>query len=114
MDPINVLGKTLTEDIVETDWSYMYRQLHEHFYPERIDKSQTFAEWLNENVKIEYFSPSMVVRTGDYAGDPQKVRYWALMADGDNCEIDEPDWLDPLKHLNRDDWERRETDLDHY
>jgi hypothetical protein len=22
MDPINVLGKTLTEDIVETDWSY--------------------------------------------------------------------------------------------
>ncbi len=56
----------------------------------------------------------MAFRTGDYAEDPQKVRYWALMADGDNCEIDETDWLDPLKHLNRDDWEQRETDLDHY
>lgn len=114
MDPINVLGKTLTEDIVETDWSYMYRLLHKNFYPERIDKSQTFAEWLNENVKIEYFSPAMVVRTGDYAGDPQKVRYWALMNDGDNCEIDEVDWLNPLHYLTRDDWERREKDLDHY
>jgi len=56
----------------------------------------------------------MVVRTGDYAGDPQKVRYWALMNDGDNCEIDEVDWLNPLHYLTRDDWERREKDLDHY
>jgi dimeric dUTPase (all-alpha-NTP-PPase superfamily) len=100
--------------IFEFKWSRMYEHLHEHFYPERIDKSQTFAEWLNENVKIEYFSPAMVVRTGDYAGDPQKVRYWALMADGDNCEIDEPDWLDPLHYLTSEDWKKRETDLDHY
>ena len=104
----------LAKAIVETDWANMYRLLHEHYYPTRLDKSQTFARWAEENVQIEFFSPSMVVSSGDYAGDPQKVRYWALMADGDNCEIDEPDWLDPLGHLNRNDWERREKDLDHY
>ncbi len=105
----------LAKAIVETDWANMYRLLHEHYYPTRLDKSQTFAEWLNENVKIEYFSPAMVIRTGELdESEPRKVLYYALMNDGDHCEIDEPDWLDPLKHLNRDDWERRETDLDHY
>ena len=104
----------LTKEIVETDWSNMYRLLHEHFYTDRIDKSQTFPQWLEDNVKIEYFTPAMWVRTGDYADDPQKVRYWALMNDGDTCEIDECDWLNPLGHLNRDNWERREKNLDHF
>ena len=101
----------LAKAIVETDWANMYRLLHENFYPLRLDKSQTFARWAEENVKIEYYSPAMVIRTGTCASEPRKVMYWALMNDGDNCEIDEPDWLDPLKGFNRDDWEQRERAL---
>jgi hypothetical protein len=104
----------LAKEIVDTDWSNMYRLLHEHYYPTRLDKSQTFARWAEKNVKIEYFSPAMVVRTGTCASEPRKVMYYALMNDGDNCEIDEGHWLNPLGHLNRDDWERREKDLDHF
>ena len=101
----------LTKAIVETDWSNMYRLLHENFYPLRLDKSQTFARWAEDNVKIEYYSPAMVIRTGTCTSESRKVMYWALMNDGDNCEIDEPDWLDPLRGFNRDDWEQRERAL---
>jgi len=105
----------LTKEIVETDWANMYQILHEHFYPTRLNKSQTFPQWLEDNVKIEYFSPAMLVRTGEPdESEPQKAIYYAVLKDGDNCSIDECDWLDPLNHLNRDDWERREKDLDHY
>jgi len=115
MQPVvEYINSALAKEIIETDWSYLYRLLHKNFFPERIDKSQKFPQWVNENVKIEYFSPAMVIRTGDYAGDPQKVRYWALMSDGDNCEIDESEWLDPIGHWDQNDWERRETDLDHF
>lgn len=104
----------LTKEIIETDWANMYQILHEHFYPIRLDKSQTFPRWVDENVKIEYFSPAMLIRTGNFESEPRKVKYYALMNDGDNCEIDERDYLNPHGHLNRDDWERREKDLDHF
>jgi len=104
----------LTKEIIETDWSNMYRLLHEQFYPIRLDKSQTFPRWAEENVKIEYFSPTMVIRTGNFESESRKVMYYVLMNDGDNCEVDERAWLDPLGHLNCDDWERREKDLDYF
>ncbi len=117
----------LTKAIVETDWSKMYQHLYEQYYPIRLDKSQTFPRWLEDNVKIEYFSPAMLVRTGNFESESRKksntynyplerrtVRYWALMNDLDSCEIDESDYITPLSHLNGDDWKQRETDLDHF
>ena len=101
----------LAKEIVETDWSNMYRLLHENFYPTRLDKSETFGLWVQRNVKIEYFSPAMLIRTASCASEPRKVRYLVLMADGDNCEIDESSWVEPIISFFRDDWEQRERDL---
>lgn len=101
----------LTKKLIETDWSMMYRLLHEQFYPIRLDKSQTFGHWIQQNVKIEYFSPAMVIRTGNYEGKPVKIRYWALLSDGDTLEMDDVDaYIDPLGHLDRDDWERQDQE----
>ena len=101
----------LTKKLIETDWSMMYRLLYEEFYPIRLNKSQTFGHWVQQNVKIEYFSPAMVIRTGSPEGEPVKIQYWALLDDGDIIEIDDVDeYIDPLGHLDRDDWERQDKE----
>ena len=87
----------LTKKLIETDWSFMYRRLYESFYPIRLNKSQTFGHWVQQNVKIEYFSPAM-------------IQYWVLLSDGDNFQCDVDDYIDPLGHLARDDWERQDKE----
>jgi hypothetical protein len=100
----------LTKKLIETDWSMMYRLLYEDFYPIRLNKSQTFGHWVQQNVKIEHFSPAMVIRTGSHEGEPVKIRYWVLLSDGDNFQCDVDDYIDPLGHLDREDWEREDKE----
>ena len=53
----------------------------------------------------------MVIRTGSPEGEPVKIQYWALLDDGDIIEIDDVDeYIDPLGHLDRDDWERQDKE----
>jgi len=101
----------LTKILIETDWSMMYRRLYEKLYPIRLNKSQVFGHWVQQNVKIEYFSPAMVVRTGSHEGEPVKIRYWVLRSDGYIIECDVDDYIDPLgQHLDREDWEREDKE----
>jgi len=53
-----------TQTLIDTDWGSMYKIVEEEFYPYRVDRLQTFAQWLQDHTKIDYCSdePAILVR----------------------------------------------------
>lgn len=117
---------TLTDKIqYSVDWN-IYPTLYSGFYPDRVDKDETFPQWLQHNVKIEYFEPAVLIRTGskylaqrDDVPDDDGYVYWYWMLTDESIEIlgEEPcqeDWNSLFGHLTSEDWKKRETDDNHY
>jgi hypothetical protein len=113
--------ETLTQRVQSIDWGHLYRRLEKEFYPERFDKEQTFPQWLQENVKIEYFSPSILVRSVPEEDDYRKERaengyvydFFTLGKTGfiDSGDLDSEAWnLQPPYQLTTKDWQERETE----
>lgn len=113
--------KTLTKTILDVDWNDVYSRLESKFYPYRKDKTETFPQWLRNHTRIEYFEPSISIRTGPvYSSccnwtDGEGYVYWFwLLSNGEIGDSDGEYWDDPFGHITSEDWEKRETNLDHY
>ena len=114
--------ETLTQTIQNVDWGNLYRELESSFYEHRVDKLETFPQWLQNHVKIEYFEPAVLIRTGPIYpkedskwADKDGYCYWFwLLRNDENGDTDRDDWENPFRHLTKEDWIIRETDLDHY
>ena len=116
---------TLTDKIqYSVDWN-IHTTLYSDFYPHRVDKDETFPQWLQNNVKIEYFEPAVLIRTGakyatqleDVDEDGYVYWYWTLMDAAVEPLCEEPcqeDWNSLFGHLTNEDWKKRETDDNHY
>jgi len=114
--------ETLTKTIQNVDWGKLYRELEDGFYEYRVDKTETFPQWLQNHVKIEYFEPSISIRSGPIYqkedskwADKDGYCYWFwLLRNDDNGDMDRDHWENPFSHITSEDWKKRETDLDHY
>ncbi len=105
-----------TQTLIDTDWGSMYKIVEEEFYPYRVDRLQTFAQWLQDHTKIDYYSPAILVRISakldpeiyhSDIDDDGEYHYWYIDTDGDSQEMPWDDWwVSP--HIAYHDWKKRD------